>query len=168
MDTCTAGLWGAAAPVLCRPADPCMDAVCDESSGACSQAPRPEAEPCDDGRFCTVNDSCQAGQCVGQPRCDAPGNPCVAPSCDEKNRTCDVAPAAEGQPCHAGTQREGTCSAGLCDPFSAGGGCTLSRSPAKVAGGAIGALLLALALLASRRRAPRGAAASNIEHRRGE
>jgi hypothetical protein len=37
-----------------------------------------------------------------------------------------------------------------------------------VAGGAIGALLLALALLASRRRAPRGAAASNIEHRRGE
>jgi len=151
-ETCKAGQCLAGAPVQCRPADPCMDAVCDESSGACAQTPRPEGEPCDDGKFCTVNDSCQAGLCAGQPRCDAPGNPCVAPSCDEKNRTCDVAPTAEGQACHAGTEREGTCGAGLCNPFSAGGGCALSRSPAQTASGAAGALLLALAALALQRR----------------
>ena len=151
METCKVGQCAAGEPVKCPAADPCVDALCDESSGACSSTARPEGEACDDGTFCTVNDRCQAGTCVGQPRCAAPGNPCVEASpCDEKNRTCDVMPAAEGQTCHAGTDREGTCKAGVCEPNATG--CAVAGGGESAGAGALVLVLAMLGVVAKRKR----------------
>jgi hypothetical protein len=139
-ESCQAGQCLPGTPVKCAAADPCVDAACDEATGTCAQTPRPEGEACDDLRFCTINDTCQAGTCVGQPRCAAPGNPCVVSACDERNRTCDVTPTLEGQTCHAGTSREGLCKAGLCEPNDTG--CAVGGGRASDL--ALGAMLLLL------------------------
>ena len=60
--------------------------------------------------------------------------------CDEKNRTCDVVPVAEGETCHAGTEREGRCKAGVCEP--SGGGCSVGGR-----GEGVGAVLVVLAVV---------------------
>jgi hypothetical protein len=144
-ETCAAGQCVPGKAVTCASDDPCTEASCDESTGGCKNAPRPDGEACDDHRFCTVDDRCERGQCRGAPRCAAPGNPCVAASCDEKTRACDVTPMLEGQPCHESTARAGICRAGICEPEPAG--CALAR-----AGRADGTLLLAAALLLLARR----------------
>ncbi len=43
---------------------------------------------CDDGLFCTVNDICQGGQCIGGPRSCNDGNVCTADSCNESTNAC--------------------------------------------------------------------------------
>ena len=45
--------------------------------------------PCDDGAFCTVNDRCEAGSCVGEPRDCSDGIACTgAEQCDESTDSC--------------------------------------------------------------------------------
>ena len=55
------------------PDDPCVTAVCDPGSGACSEEPAAEFSPCDDGSLCTVNEQCFDGQCVGNSLGDVEG-----------------------------------------------------------------------------------------------
>jgi hypothetical protein len=138
-ETCHLGQCNAGAPVACASEDPCTETVCEETTGECASSPRPEGEPCDDHTFCTVNDACHGGTCGGDPRCAAPGNPCVSPSCDEKKKTCDVHPTLEGETCHPGTDREGTCQAGICEP--AAGGCGMGGA-GTVPTGLLGLLVL--------------------------
>lgn len=151
--TCVAGQCIPGTRVSCESDDPCTEAQCDPATGECVQTSRPEGEACEDGTFCTVNKTCQGGVCIGQPRCAAEGNPCVLAICDEQNRTCDVYPAAEeGQVCHEGTDREGTCSAGICQPSSSG--CTVASGhpPFRATSPALPVLLVALMILARRKR----------------
>jgi len=148
-EVCQSGQCVAGTAVACSSSDPCIDATCDEQTGECTVLPRPNGEPCDDGKFCTVGEVCNGGQCLGQARCAAPNNPCVAAKCDEAAKTCDVFPRLEGQTCHGGSEREGTCQAGICEPD--GGGCNMGHGAASPL-----ALLLLLAcapgLAASARR----------------
>ncbi|MCA9671645.1 MAG: hypothetical protein KC503_38870 [Myxococcales bacterium] len=145
-EKCTQGQCVPGEAVACTSDDPCTESRCDESKGGkCVATARPDGEACDDQKFCTVGETCQAGACVGAPRCAAPGNPCVASACDEAKKTCDVTPTAENETCHAGTDREGVCNAGICEPSSS---CAVGGAPADAPGTLAGWALLALLGLA--------------------
>lgn len=94
----------------------CSVGVCDPAIG-CKSAPQNDGFPCDDGQFCTINDSCQAGLCKGggPMECAPPGG-CFIGTCDEIFDTCTSVPGNngtscdDGSPCTQGT----TCNNGLC------------------------------------------------------
>jgi len=145
-ELCQGGQCTSGTPVSCASGDPCQGAACDEATGRCTVAPRPDGEACDDDKFCTVDDACIKGVCKGAPRCAAPGNPCVEAKCDEAKLTCDVYPRLEGQTCHEGSDREGKCTGGVCEPD--GGGCRVGRG----GGGLAVSLLFLLFIWLHRRR----------------
>jgi hypothetical protein len=54
----------------CDDRNPCTTDTCSDTQG-CIYTPKADGESCDDGLFCTVNDTCSAGVCSGVPRtCD--------------------------------------------------------------------------------------------------
>jgi hypothetical protein len=57
-------------PLICP--GPCFTGQCDPTTGC---VPRPDDTPCDDGKTCTVNDTCLLGICHGNPVEDA--TPCT-------------------------------------------------------------------------------------------
>jgi hypothetical protein len=63
----------------CIDNNPCTDDTC--VAGSCVFTPN-DANPCDDGLFCTVTDSCSGGVCTGT------GDPCPGQICDEATDTC--------------------------------------------------------------------------------
>ena len=118
-DTCNRGVCAGANPVTCSAADQCHDAgICDPTSGACSNPPKPDGTSCNDGSLCTQTDSCQAGTCTG-------GNPIVcgasdqchdAGTCDPATGRCSNPAKPEGTACNDAnpcTQTD-TCRAGTC------------------------------------------------------
>jgi hypothetical protein len=136
--------------VTCYQADPCTEAACDEKTGGCTSTPRPDGEACDDGLFCTTDETCQDGVCTGSSVCETPQNGCVVATCDEASRTCRTDTAKhEGEVCRQGTDREGTCRVGVCEPEAPG--CSVSGG-----GGPAGGVLLLLALLTTTLLARRG------------
>ena len=67
----------------CDDSNPCTDDMC--VAGSCESAPNTAG--CDDGDVCTVQDTCQATTCVGQPmNCDD-ANVCTKDYCWEGNCT---------------------------------------------------------------------------------
>jgi hypothetical protein len=48
-----------------KPDDPCDQATCDLATGSCTFEPGGNFAPCDDGSFCTVNEACFSGDCIG-------------------------------------------------------------------------------------------------------
>lgn len=152
-ETCKAGQCVAGAPLPCSSSDPCTVAACDEASGTCKKTRRPDGEACDDKLFCTAGDTCNRGVCSGKERCAVGDNPCVSTSCDEQKKSCQVGTTVlEATPCRQGTEREGLCLRGLCQPFSTPG-CSLTagRASDKHLPWALGPLLLALLGMLRRR-----------------
>jgi hypothetical protein len=101
-------------PLYCGDGNPCTTDGCNPTSG-CTHVDN--TLPCDDGRFCTVADTCTSGTCVGAPRdCSAAGDQCRVGTCDETLGRCtgpakpDGASCNDGSACTAGE----TCIAGLC------------------------------------------------------
>ncbi|MCC6624365.1 MAG: putative metal-binding motif-containing protein [Deltaproteobacteria bacterium] len=47
--------------------DPCRRSACDPETGQCKQSDRPDGEPCVDRSPCTVDDTCDDGECTGTP-----------------------------------------------------------------------------------------------------
>ena len=92
-----------------------VDGVCGPSTG----------NGCDDGLFCTVTDTCQAGVCAGNgdPCPGADGDGDCAESCDEAADSC-TSPDPNGSSCSDGSFCNGgeTCTAGVCSD-SAGDPC---------------------------------------------
>lgn len=106
----------------------CAIGTCDPVAG-CKSVPVNDGQACDDGQFCTTNDSCQAGVCSGGAAlpCAPPGG-CYVGTCDEIADTCTAVPGNDGaacddlSPCTDGT----TCLAGLCTngtPVNDGAAC---------------------------------------------
>jgi hypothetical protein len=86
----------------CEDDNPCTDDIC-EPEGSCRN-PFNKAS-CNDGFFCTVEDTCDgAGSCVGAPRdCEAERGPCVQDAaCDEQLDLCTGLPVADGTRCDDG------------------------------------------------------------------
>jgi hypothetical protein len=74
-DVCAAGGTCQGAPVVCTPYDAAAcygpSGTCSEVAGTCVYAPREGT--CDDGRACTLEDTCdEDGGCTGTPRACAP------------------------------------------------------------------------------------------------
>ena len=67
--------------------DPCNTGNC--VNGTCTKSPANDGSGCDDGMFCTDNDACMAGVCVGgTPKfCPSPDS-CHLGLCDEAIKGC--------------------------------------------------------------------------------
>ena len=133
--------------------DICNRPICNDHADQCQKIPIADDTVCDDGLFCTVNESCQAGECTnGQPRdCSANGHSCVDGVCDEIGDRCVGDPLPANTPCDdqqfctitdscdgagncVGEQRscdhlDGACTKGYCDEHST----TCIASPANEA-----------------------------------
>src|SRR5262249_15504766 len=84
-DTCQAGACVGTNPIVCTALDQCHVAgTCDPANGSCSTPNQPDGSACDDGLFCTVNDTCTAGACGGAARdCSAFADQCHEGTCNE-------------------------------------------------------------------------------------
>src|SRR5712692_2447098 len=98
-DTCESGQCVGSSPVICTALDQCHVAgTCDPTTGTCSNPAKPDGTACDDGQFCTLADTCQAGRCAGsQVRSCDDGNPCTADRCDEALKACTHVAVADSE-----------------------------------------------------------------------
>ncbi|MFT3771836.1 MAG: kelch repeat-containing protein [Minicystis sp.] len=84
VDTCNGSVCTGAMPTTCPAPDQCHDAgLCNPTSGACADVPKPDGAACDDDNPCTA-DACKAGVCVGVSVLDntpCPGGVCIAGTC---------------------------------------------------------------------------------------
>ncbi len=74
------------------------------------------AVSCDDGRYCTVGDTCEDGGCDGRPRScrvelDVPEDACALVDCDEATDGCELVVLPDGAACTGGDLCKGT---GVC------------------------------------------------------
>ena len=81
------------------PSQPCHENIC-TAPDVCQEGPLTDGTPCDDGQFCTINDTCTAGICSStEPRnCDNL-NDCDQGICNETEDTCTCAPDCDPNPC---------------------------------------------------------------------
>jgi hypothetical protein len=105
----------------CRPAVGSCDLTesCNGTSDACPPDDVvPSGTPCEDGAFCTVDTTCQAGLCAGGASrdCSSAGGACAVGSCNETNDSCEPQPSNEGAGCDDGDPctTGDACSAGSC------------------------------------------------------
>lgn len=86
--------------------DECNQGVCDEALGECFQEPINIGQSCDDGQYCTVNQTCNAdGECVGEPRdCSHLDELCRTGFCQEdgKSKGCVAIDHSHKMPCDTG------------------------------------------------------------------
>lgn len=86
--------------VVCNDDNLCTNDSCDPDTGECIHVDRPAGSPCDDGQFCTTEDSCTPAGCVGEPlSCDSANFGCLAATCDEEADECVLTAANDGTTC---------------------------------------------------------------------
>ncbi|MCD6500625.1 peptidase S8 [bacterium] len=89
-ETCQAGFCQPGTPIDCSAlTDQCNEGVCDETLDKCIVQSKPDGTPCNDGLYCNVGETCQAGVCTGGSarNCDD-GERCTEDSCDEISDVC--------------------------------------------------------------------------------
>jgi hypothetical protein len=88
--------------IVCTASDQCHEVgVCDPETGACTNPPKANDTPCDDGDPCTTNDSCQNGECRGTPQdCSAEADVCNDGVC-RADGTCIKRAKPNGTACNA-------------------------------------------------------------------
>ena len=94
----------------------CSVGFCDPAEG-CKTKPSADGFACDDGLFCTINETCSNGTCGnGIPLPCAPPGGCFVGMCDELNNTCSAVPGNDGAACDDGSPctSDTTCSNGAC------------------------------------------------------
>src|SRR5262249_13956520 len=84
----------------------CSNGTCE--NGHCNIVALNEGMTCNDSKFCTINDTCRNGFCVGDPNPCPSGAQCVKGTCDEASKSCVMAPIADNMPCDDGN----ACTAG--------------------------------------------------------
>jgi len=106
--------------------NPCTNDECD-GAGACIHPDN--TAPCDDGSFCTIDDTCSGGECFGgSPNLCSDSNACTDDSCDEEVDTCihvnNTGACDDGLFCNGvDSCVEGECTSHTGDPCSEGGEC---------------------------------------------
>jgi hypothetical protein len=140
-DRCGGGECNSGTPIDCNDNNDCTDDVCDPSVGCVHIN---NADACDDGNACTVDDACGGGACRGGPAvvcndfnpcttdtCN-PASGCVSVpntnSCDDGN-ACTTGDTCDGGTCHPGTATicndNNPCTDDSCDPAS---GCVFTNN----------------------------------------
>jgi len=97
----------------------CQVAQCNEQTGQCEVVADVDGTSCDDGLFCTANDTCQAGLCEPGPENDCGISPaaCEVVTCDEQAQACNTVASQNGDPCVDPNDlclENATCMNGLC------------------------------------------------------
>ncbi len=101
-ETCGNGGCGDGDPRDCGGFDDnCNVGLCDETADQCEPAAINEADPCEDGLFCTINETCTNGLCGGGvPRdCSPLDDACNQGVCNETLDLCEPLPVNEGKMC---------------------------------------------------------------------
>jgi hypothetical protein len=108
-------------------APPCLQSVCNEGQyigpiGQCVVVEQEAGTACEDGEFCTTNDSCDGiGTCIGgaQNECGMDPPECQQVTCNEASDSCMFSPSANGMFCTPtdlclvnATCQNGSCSGG--------------------------------------------------------
>ncbi len=106
-DQCAGGFCAPGFPVDCSAvSDQCNVATCDPAgaTGNCAIiTPVINGTVCDDGDRCLVDDTCQAGMCVGSPAdCSSLDDVCNVGSCNPTNGVCQAQSRNEGGACDDG------------------------------------------------------------------
>ena len=98
-DVCNNGACIGSGHLDCGDDKPCTDDLCNPASG-CYNTNSPDYSSCEDGNFCTENDSCFNGNCMSgtYKNCDD-NNPCTQEQCSP-DTGCVFAPASAGTPCN--------------------------------------------------------------------
>ncbi|MBW2459361.1 MAG: hypothetical protein JRI68_33015 [Deltaproteobacteria bacterium] len=96
----------------------CQVAQCNTQNGQCEVVADEDGTSCDDGVFCSVDDACAAGLCVGGPENDCGMAPaeCEEIVCDEQSQACSTNALSNGASCTPTDlcQENATCTNGLC------------------------------------------------------
>lgn len=93
----------------------CAEFRCD-GAGTCASHPT-SGGSCNDGRACTINDTCIAGGCVGFSNCPAGSDACAgAGTCNGETGLCDAPHKGEGEDCDDlnPCTRDDRCAANAC------------------------------------------------------
>lgn len=114
-DRCISGFCIGVNPRVC-PGDACNTGVCDEANDRCNMVPKVDGLPCDDGKYCTVGESCVSGVCSGGSFRMCPSDACNLGMCDEANDRCGKIPFWDGNPCNDGNPctMDDRCLTGVC------------------------------------------------------
>jgi hypothetical protein len=118
-DSCQSGICVGENPLACVAQDSCHVAgICNPQTGACSNPPKPDGDPCNDGNPCTRTDACLQAACVGSgPVSCVAADACHLPGvCEVLTGSCTTPPAPDGTPCSDGSACTAvdTCAAGAC------------------------------------------------------
>ena len=109
--------------VTCTALDQCHSAgTCNPATGVCSNPLKADGVTCNDGNACTTTDTCQAGNCRGNPvTCTALDQCHKAGTCNPATGSCSQPSKPNGTACNDGnacTKNE-VCTAGFCGSGSA-------------------------------------------------
>jgi len=66
----------------------CKVGVCFPDDGQCVQISADDNDPCNDGLYCTTDDHCESGSCVGTGLDCDDGDDCTIDACDESGDAC--------------------------------------------------------------------------------
>lgn len=97
----------------------CADGQCNPGTGACQAIPKDNDTRCDDDLFCTEDDRCFDGACIGD-HVECEGfDPlaCTTPICDEEQNACVATAKEDGSRCddHDVCTADGRCREGVCE-----------------------------------------------------
>ena len=111
-DVCTSGVCGGTARDCSGLTNQCNQGICDEDGNQCLARPANEGQTCDDGLYCTIDETCQSGTCTGDTQRDCQDNdPCTQDTCIESSDSCqNILVPRPGQ---EGWGVAGTCADGL-------------------------------------------------------
>jgi len=101
-DTCTGGVC-TGSPRVC-PGDQCNTGFCLEIMNECRLDALDDGTACDDGEYCTLNDTCLAGVCTGGAARDCSGedDQCNDGACNDATDQCEPQPVINGTACDDG------------------------------------------------------------------
>ncbi len=114
-DRCSDGTCVTGSLRDCRAFDSdCTIGACDENTGQCrADTSEREGNACDDGLFCTVDDTCADGACSGKARdCSGLDDACSLGECDESAEQCVAVTVVDPADC----SDDNPCTDDVCDP----------------------------------------------------
>lgn len=77
----------------------CFVGVCDTNTGTCKIQPAADGTTCDDGLFCTIDETCTAGICGNGKPNPCGSNDCLTGICNEEQDRCQLIARADETPC---------------------------------------------------------------------